>query len=126
MKSFYLMGILALLIFWVSCGKEPQPMDQDQMVNILMDVHIAEGLLNGHHPATMKDTLQKKYLRQVLEKWNTSEGKFEEALKLMHADPDYTREVYELVLKKVNDFSQELSDEESIMEEMNDDKEKIE
>ena len=113
MKSLKLSIILIVLLQLIGCGKESPPMDKTRIVNILMDVHIAEGLINGHHPATMKDTLQKKYLVQVLDRWDTSLPEFEAALKYMHGDPDYMREIYETVQGKVNDFSLELDNLES-------------
>jgi len=92
------------------------PMSKNQIVNILKDVHIAEALINGHHPSIMKDSLQRRYLAQVLEKWGATESEFELAMNHMHGDPDYMRDVYETVQDRVDEYSMKLDKEESFLD----------
>lgn len=110
--------LLSSFLLLVSCGKKPQPMAQSHMVNILKDVHIAETLINSHHPIIMKDSLEKLYLAQVLEKWKTSSADFEIAMQSMNADPDYMREVYEMVKEEVAAFSKQIDESPMNSEEM--------
>ena len=116
--KYALVKVTMIFVFLsLGCGKEKPPIDQKKIVNILMDVHIAEGLIRSHHPVAMKDSLEKRYLAQILNKWGASRDVFESALNHMHGDPDYMREVYKLVQDQVKEFSKELDDEESKQEE---------
>lgn len=126
MKLYNLAAILTFLFLSTGCGKEAPPIDRERIVNILMDVHIAEGLINGHHPSIMKDSLQKRYLNQILEKWNTTEPEFEAALNHMNGDPNYMREVYEAVQDQVNKYSEELDEAESRQLDLEKEKQEVE
>jgi|GEM_PF-5035189 len=93
-----------------SCARKQPPLPKAQLVNILVDVHIAEALLSGHHPVNLKETLEPKYLDQVLEKWKVTHSEFESALSHMNADPAYMTDILESTLKQVGEFSEELDE----------------
>ncbi len=106
----YIIILISVSLSSSSCGKVPPPMPKEQMMNIMMDAHIAEALINGHHPATMKDSLQTRYMLQILDKWGTNEADFEAAIHHMHSDPDYMRSFYESLQDKVKNYAEEIDD----------------
>lgn len=92
----------------IACTKsEPEGLTNDELIEVLVDIHIAEGLINGHHPLRMKDTLHLIYRKQVFEKHDVRIEDFENGLARVHADPDEMVHVYSSVRTALEDIAKD-------------------
>jgi len=103
--------IAALILF--SCGKKTPPIGEEKLVEILVDVHIAEGLTNSHHALALRDSLETLYFQQILEKHKINKQSFEEAMAYLHSDPQLLESVYKRVLVEIGEMSLKIDDEEA-------------
>ncbi|MAZ97041.1 MAG: hypothetical protein CMP53_05920 [Flavobacteriales bacterium] len=94
-------GIIALL-FVTSCGENEtqvpsEVISVEQMIPILVDVHIVEGARNG--TLILGDTNDiEDYYAKIYEKYNISEEKFKRSFSFYNGEPELFIPIYEKVL----------------------------
>lgn len=99
-------GILVLLII-TSCGESEIPVPQEvisaeQMIPILVDVHIVEGARNG--TLILGDTNDiEDYYAKIYEKYNITEETFKSSFSFYNSEPDLFIPIYEKVLDSLKE-----------------------
>lgn len=100
-----LLLFIAVIIVVLSCKRDPVPKDaipRDQFVNILVDVHIAEGIYRDRFRVKM-DSIESAQLYQlVLDKYNVSEDEmFTTSIYYSRNQNEYDK-IYAEVLSKIS------------------------
>lgn len=100
------LGIIVLLII-TSCGESeihvPQEViSAEQMIPILVDVHIVEGARNG--TLILGDTNDiEDYYAKIYEKYNITEETFKRSFSFYNSEPDLFIPIYEKVLDSLKE-----------------------
>lgn len=93
--------IYAALIVFSSCTEEEKPgIQPETMVDILVDVHVAEAALLGLSEE-QKDSLTAVYYQQIYEIHGVSEESFGREMDFIKRHPKYMDELYTLVLEEL-------------------------
>ena len=99
-------GILVLLII-TSCGESEinvpkEVISAEQMIPILVDVHIVEGARNG--TLILGDTNDiEDYYAKIYEKYNITEETFKRSFSFYNSEPDLFIPIYEKVLDSLKE-----------------------
>ncbi len=103
----YINLFFLLLIFLSACGKKEAPpgvIKAEDMVGLMIDVHLADGSLYSVQQAP--DTVYKygfnRYL-QVFKQHNTDSLQFKKSLKYYSRHPDQMDEIYVQVVQSLQD-----------------------
>ena len=97
-------NLLLLCLFLIfSCQSETEKLElsEEKLVPVLADVHIIEGALLSVFPS-QKDSLRELYYQQVFEIHGISEKSFEHDIELLKMNPKLMDQVYEKVLKELD------------------------
>ena len=102
---------IALALLLVSCGKEKEqaPVSEDQLLEVLIDVHIAEAAVQSLRGET-KDSVIHAYYDQVFEIYGLKREDFETTMELYRNDPKRMEELYAKVMTEME--RQEVKEEE--------------
>ena len=100
-----------LLASVVSCGPEPTPipMDEDKLVEVLIDVHVAEAAVQMLRGAT-KDSVINAYYDQIFEIHGLSREDFETTMEILRTDPKRMEGLYSKIMNEME--RQEVTEEE--------------
>jgi len=102
--------LIAILFSCNSTQKQNQlPIPQEQMVNIMVDMHLAETAANMKLTAT--DSTRPSYDRLVeviFEKYGTTQTTFDSALYVLSFRPAEMNKVYDLVLERLSQMDAEV------------------
>lgn len=79
------------------------------MVNILVDVHLAEAALLGFSEI-QKDSLSQIYYNQIYEIHAISEESFKTEMDYLKHHPEYLEKIYKLVLEEIDKREAELNE----------------
>ena len=103
----------SVLIFLVACKSTGTPngiIKQDQMTDLLTDIHIVDGSL--YNVLQVPDTLYKygngKYMG-VFKKYHTDSVRFKKSFKYYAANPDKLEAIYEQISKNLKQKSDSLT-----------------
>ena len=100
-----------LLASVVSCGPKPTPitMDEDKLVEVLIDVHVAEAAVQMLRGAT-KDSVINAYYDQIFEIHGLSREDFETTMEILRTDPKRMEGLYSKIMNEME--RQEVTEEE--------------
>ena len=92
----------ALLLFISSCGTEQSQLSisQDKLVEVLIDVHIAEAAAQTLRGAT-KDSVINAYYDQIFEIHGLNREEFETSMELLRTDPKRMEKLYAKVMEEM-------------------------
>ena len=109
--------LLFLLITFTACqsrksitGKEF--VDREVLVNMLVDIHLADGVTNDRKFNRRFDVDSVDVLSPILEKYNVSREKFDTTMYVYTRNPELLDQVYNDVLIKLNVMLDQISQEE--------------
>lgn len=94
--------IILLTLFCLSCKSDKLPegvISEEKMIEILMDVYLAETELSGlslHRDTSM--LIFEKYEKIIFERANISKDSYKESLSYYYNHPDKLDKIYEVVL----------------------------
>ena len=98
-KIFVINFFFATLIFFSCKKQEPHlPIDENNLVSILVDIHEAEAALDAEN-VFVKDSLGKKYYAQIFDKHHVSKRDFDSTMSLLERDPERLNKIYIPVIK---------------------------
>lgn len=81
----------------------------EEMVDILVDIHLAEGVYKNRYKLELKKKQDPKdYHQWVLEKHGIENEKLEESLVFYGRYPEHYREIYEKVLNRLNEMESQI------------------
>ena len=94
--------LLMLLLFLMACQEEEIsiPLSGEKMVEVLVDIHIAEAMLDKLL-STDQDTVGKVYYRMIFREHDISEQDFDESISVLREDPKRLNAIYVQVLEKL-------------------------
>lgn len=120
MRFFLLFCSFGLLGF-PSCGEKSScSLTQDQMMEILMDVQIAETAAQSL-ASPVKDSVQEVYYRQIFEIHGVGEEAFKICFEELQADPERMSAVYEKIVDEMKlQGAKQLKKKEVVEEEVSD------
>lgn len=93
-------AILLLSLFSCSQGRESIPLGEDELVNVLIDVHIAEAAVQTLRGAT-KDSMINLYYDQICEIHGVNREEFETSMEILRNDPKRLEELYAEVMSEM-------------------------
>jgi len=100
----YTKGFLLILLCCFSCNKaevEEVPLIPDEkMVNILVDLHIAEAAILSANKS-QKDSIGGIYFAQIFKMHDIQDSLFYKNYNLISKSPDRTEEIYEKVIEEI-------------------------
>lgn len=107
-SRFRLSMLIAVMFLFLSTCETKQvglPMEEEALVKMLCDVHVIEGALQNQK-ASQKDSLAKVFYDQVYERYDITEGDFEEVLAIMEKDPKLLGQIYDKVLVELDSLEE--------------------
>lgn len=106
--SYWQLVFALLMLLLASCQsgeeeapQEPLPLQQEQLVSILVDVQLAEAALKAYKPET-RDSLSRVYYERIAHLHGVSREEILRWLEEVNDDPKLMEEVYKQVLEELN------------------------
>lgn len=101
MRIIFFVNII-LIVFTISCnsGEEKPPIDKEKLVQILVDVHIAEAAVQDYS-GLQKDSIGKVYYKQLFSLHHVTEKDFYRSMYLIKQDPENLEALYKEVLTEL-------------------------
>ncbi len=102
MRYLILLGCLALLGLQVSCQPRPVrlPVEEDKLILMLADVHVAEAALQGLLGLT-KDSMANVYYDQICSIHGVDRLLLDSALQILQEEPERMEQIYAEVMKEM-------------------------
>lgn len=94
---------LLLILGFGACDKEKKqlPISQEKMIDILVDVHVAEAAMQ-ELSSILRDSIGEIYYEQIFEMHGVTKDEFNKALYLIKQDPEQMERVYKDVLAEID------------------------
>lgn len=91
--------LFCFLLFATNCKKQEQmPINNDKMVKILADVHLAEALAD-ERPQLNRDSLLQAYYAQIMAQHQVTRADYDSSMMVLTKKPFLMRKLYDEVLK---------------------------
>jgi hypothetical protein len=111
-KILLFMGFLAFL----SCSKpvveKPEMLiEEDQMIDMLADIHLAEATFNTrrHRDSLVMKSSSADFYYSILDKYQTPDSVFEQSFVFYASQPRKFEKMYRQAMNKLNEMEQEYS-----------------
>ncbi|MGB0885273.1 MAG: DUF4296 domain-containing protein [Chitinophagales bacterium] len=106
--------ILIILCFACNINEVKTPkniLDETSMINVLVDIHIADGMAINSKISNAKllNQVKKLYLESSLEKNNITLEQFEESLTFYETNPELLFQIYEKVMIEISTLEAEVN-----------------
>ena len=87
----------------VACRKERSkiPIKESELVNLLVDVHVAEAAVQDLYGET-KDSVGQVYYHQIYQIHNIDQSLFDTTLAVLRRNPEYAGRVYQKVMQEID------------------------
>ncbi len=97
-------GLLLALFLCLACQRKekPFPLDDEQIVQILMDVHLAEAAM-ANIGGTLKDSLAEVYYGQVYSIHGIDQTLFDSLMNYLQNHPEHMDSLYNRVLQRMEE-----------------------
>ncbi len=91
------------LLLLAACSEEeiPIPLSEEQMIDILIDMHIAESMIEKL-PVSDRDTVGNVYYRMIYRQHGVNQTDFDESMGVLREDPERLNEIYSQILEELN------------------------
>ncbi|MFN7118605.1 MAG: DUF4296 domain-containing protein [Saprospiraceae bacterium] len=100
MRFISIIIFFAFIIFSCNKNQEKLPVDKEKLVNILVDVHIAESAMQEYALQT-KDSIGRAYYRKIFDLHQVKEADFNKSMYLVKQDPAELEALYKEVLAEL-------------------------
>lgn len=96
-------GILFTFLLLASCGEKevPIPLSEEQLIEVLIDMHIAESMIEKL-PVSDRDTVGNVYYRMIYREHDISKEDFDASINVLREDPERLNKVYSKILEELN------------------------
>ena len=100
---------LLLGLFLVACREEAPPLliPEDKLVDVLVDVHLAEASLQNRF-GPVKDSLAQAYYQKIYELHEVEAATFEETMERLRRHPERSERIYEQVMERLSTMEAEV------------------
>ena len=112
MKVKYLTVLLAIILLFLGCKRDPLPegaLDRKTFINVLTDIHIAEGMYSERHRLKLDSLESKSAYMSALKKYNVTEEEMLTTTLYYSRHPREYDKVFSEVLSKVSVLIEENS-----------------
>lgn len=94
---------LFLLLTLSACNKDQEklPIREEKMIDILVDVHVAEAAMQ-ELSSVIRDSLGEVYYGQIFEIHDITEEDFNKTMYLIKQDPEHMERIYKEVLVELD------------------------
>lgn len=97
-KVLYIFLFVNLILSFVSCnGHGSAPISKDDMISLLVDVHIAESTMRRQQAIPITLIEKNRYYKSVLDKHGVTEAEFDSAVSWYGRNTEEFQEVYKAV-----------------------------
>lgn len=102
MRFFIWMFVLAVGLL-LACGREENkiPMQESELVNLLIDVHVAEAAAQDLY-GEIKDSVGRAYYDQIYQIHDIDQAIFDTTLAVLRRNPEYASRVYQKVMDEID------------------------
>lgn len=98
-RSFLCCSLFAVLL--LACkGEQPLPMEEEAVVKLLVDVHIAEAATNNLQ-GSLKDSVIVAYYEQLFKIHDITAEEFDALYQLLENNPEQYLQIYEKVINEI-------------------------
>lgn len=101
-----LLAFFTILLISLSCTKEEAlPVEEDKLVEVIRDIHIAEAAIQNLIGVT-KDSVGEIYYDQIFEMHDVRKADFDSAMSILRTEPERFGLIYDEVLsdmERLND-----------------------
>ena len=99
-KVYSLVAALVGSLFLSSCKVDhgKPPVDKEEMISLLVDVHIAQSLMMREETIPQDKIDKNKYYKNVLDKHHVSEADFDSTVAWYARNPGDYKDVYQAVM----------------------------
>ncbi|MEN0002692.1 MAG: DUF4296 domain-containing protein [Bacteroidota bacterium] len=101
MKPIYLLGVLGCLLGACQPSISSLPIEEEKLIQVLTDVHIAEAGLQNLRGA-VKDSTAILYYNQIYSIHGITEDDFMQSIEILKQDPKRMNAIYTLVLDNLS------------------------
>ncbi len=112
MKVKYLAGLFVIILLFQGCKRDPLPegaLDRKTFINVLTDIHIAEGMYSERHRLKLDSLESKSAYLSALKKYNATEEEMLATTLYYSRHPREYDKVFTEVLSKVSVLIEENS-----------------
>ncbi len=109
--------LILLIILFSACNKETTPFDkpkklikEKEMVNMLVDMHLAEATYNHfRNDSTFQNLTSSVFYYSILDKYQQPDSVFEKSFVYYASNPRNFEKMYRKVMNKISEMEQEFS-----------------
>lgn len=105
----YLLPVLLFLITAISCGNKKQvnlPLPDDQLIPVLIDIHIAEVALQSLRGDT-RDSIAELYYTQICSIHQVEKAAIDSTLEILRNEPQRLEKLYGAAMEEVDRMAAE-------------------
>ncbi len=86
-----------------NCGKKKElPIPKEQLIKVLVDIHLAEGAMQTITHEELTDSLTNAYYDQIYAMHNIDQQQFESTMEQLREDPYILSDLYTAVLDTIS------------------------
>ncbi len=111
MSYFRWTGVFVLLVLVYSCEPEYEKIPEEQMIDILVDLHIADQIIR-QEAMLNRDSVSKELKKSLLKLHNVSEEQLDTNLYLYQFDTEGYRELSKVVVERLKAIREDIAPEE--------------
>lgn len=101
MRNGWLLFILLIVLNACNNRTEKPPIREEKMAKILVDVHVAESVMQELQNEGKKDSIGKVYYSRIFKIHKVTASEFDRSLKLYQKDPSKMESLYKEVLTEL-------------------------
>ena len=100
---FFVWILVLVTVLFVACGNKENkiPMKESELVDLLIDVHVAEAAVQDLYGAT-KDSVGQAYYGQIYQIYDIDQNIFDTTMAVLRRNPKYAGSVYQKVMKEID------------------------
>ena len=106
-KVLWKLLVVFLLILGCSKGKKDLFLSEEDLVNMLVEVHVAEAAIQDLYGG-IKDSVGQEYYHQIYERYDLSNEKFDSTMAILRRDPKFAGKIYGRVMKVIDEKQDEI------------------
>lgn len=103
--------IIAIVVLLTSCSKEEEYIPKEDFIDLLIDLHVFDAISTDFNIKSQLNDLDSLSVQaSILEKHNTTKGKFEKTMKWYSEQPDLLADIYDEVFGTIDKRNEQLNE----------------
>lgn len=100
MRGVFLFTLCVMIVMSCHSKAKEMPIDENKLINILVDVHVAEAAMQ-EYASPKKDSIGKVYYQEIFSLHHVTEEAFIKSMYLLRQDPEEMETVYKAVVAEL-------------------------